>query len=117
MHRGAYVRRETVLSWLITTAVREAVKLLRRSDREISLDTLVEAEFEFPAPTTDRTPQTLSEHRERLRSLNGLPYRQQCLLWLYGLGLSYEEIARSQGCTSRTVERQLQRARALLQEA
>jgi RNA polymerase sigma factor (sigma-70 family) len=56
------------------------------------------------------------EDRERLRSLAALPPRQQRVLWLYGAGLSYQEIARRQGCTSRTVERQLQNARAALRE-
>ena len=32
------VRRETALSWLATTAVREAVRLIRRQARELSLD-------------------------------------------------------------------------------
>ncbi|MBV8956985.1 MAG: sigma-70 region 4 domain-containing protein, partial [Solirubrobacterales bacterium] len=36
---------------------------------------------------------------------------QQRILWLHALGLTYAEIADYEGCTLRTVERQLLRAR------
>lgn len=107
---------DNAAGWLITTALHEALKLTRRSRRDASLDTLVEQGGDFACPTADRSPHGLAERRERLRALSSLPPRQQQLLWLYGLGLTYAEIARRQGCTSRTVERQLLHARTVLWE-
>lgn len=117
LHRREDVRRETALSWLVTTAIHEALKLAGRAARELSLEAVAEQTGPFALVAPDRLPQALAEDRERLRSLAVLPTRQQRLLWLHGLGLSYEEIARSQGCTARTVERQLARARAKLRAA
>jgi RNA polymerase sigma factor (sigma-70 family) len=104
------VRRETALAWLTRTAVREAFKVTRRACRELSLDA---AE---PAPTIHDQllvpcPAELVEQRDRLASLSSLPRRQQRVLWLRGLGLSYEEIAGRECCSARTVERQLFHAR------
>ena len=45
-----------------------------------------------------------------------LPERQQRLVWLQGLGLSYTEMAAHEGATPRTVERQLMRAKKRLRE-
>src|SRR6201986_215021 len=42
LHHHDRVHRETVLSWLIRTAVHEAFRLLRRDRRELSLDVAVE---------------------------------------------------------------------------
>ncbi len=108
------VHRETALGWLVKTAVREALKLVRRGGRELSLDAVVEQGVDFPSPLGVRGPCELVEQRDRLAAIGSLPRRQQRLLWLYGLGLSYEEIAAHDRCTPRTVERQLQRARANL---
>lgn len=111
-----HVRRETALSWLATTAIHEALKLLRRSAREPSLEAAVEASGEALVGT--RTPATdeLVEQRERIMGLRALPHRQQRLLWLRALGLSYAEMATHEGCTTRTVERQLLRATQRLKE-
>lgn len=108
------VRREAVLSWLATTAVREAVKLNRRDGRELSLDAAVESAGEpllrLDAPRTDE----LVEHHDRLAQLRCLPERQQRLLWLHAIGFTYGEMASYTGCTPRTVERQLLRAKRRL---
>ena len=53
------VRREAALSWLATTAVREAVKLARRDRRELSLDAELERTGELPFPSC--TPGPASE--------------------------------------------------------
>ena len=110
-HRGR-IRRETVFGWLASTAMHEAFKLIRRGCREVSLD----AEIEAGRDTPDRRPGPVDicERRERLSTVSSLPARQQRVVWLYGLGLTYAEIADQDGCSSRTVERQLQRARAAL---
>jgi RNA polymerase sigma factor (sigma-70 family) len=104
LHHRDHVHRETVMSWLVRTAVREAFRLLRRDRRELPLE--VAAEEPMPA-----TPSKITECRERLAELDRLPERQQRAIWLHALGLSYTEIAVYEGCTTRTVERQLLRAR------
>jgi RNA polymerase sigma factor (sigma-70 family) len=110
------VEPERAAGWLVTTALREALKSLRRAGHETSLETMLENGIEFVSTGAERSPEPLVERRERLRTLASLSRRQQQLLWLYGLGLTYEEIARREGCTSRTVERQIQRARTVLRE-
>jgi RNA polymerase sigma factor (sigma-70 family) len=115
LHHRDRVHRETVMSWLVRTAVHEAFKLLRRARRELSL----EAAAEGPMPSAmgwEPAPCELIEHYERLAELGRLPLRQQRALWLHALGLSYSEIARHEGCTTRTVERQLLRARHAIKE-
>ena len=114
LHRCQYVRRESALAWLATVAVHEAFKLIRREDRELSLDAALEAAAEPPSRAWSAGPTELAEQRERLRALGVLPERQQRLLWLQAVGLSYDEMALYANCTSRTVERQLLNARAKL---
>jgi DNA-directed RNA polymerase specialized sigma24 family protein len=104
---SARVRRETALAWLATTAVHEAFKLLRQDRREFSLEAAVQ---NGAAPATDPRvpgPYEIIERRDRIAGLRRLPARQQRLLWLRGLGLSYAEMSVHEGCTERTVERQL----------
>lgn len=112
VHRSR-VGREGVLGWLAKTATREAFKLIGRHGRELSLDTEVGAGvgglFDLRPGPGD-----ICEQRERLSALGALSPRQQRLLWLYGFGLSYKEIATRDLCTPRAVERQLKRARASL---
>jgi RNA polymerase sigma factor (sigma-70 family) len=104
--------RPQLLAWLITTARREALRLLRQSTRDCSLEGGGESgrqprERERPQPTVVE----LVEERERLQALAALPRRQRRLLLLHAAGYSYEEIAQRTGQTRRTVERQLLRAR------
>jgi RNA polymerase sigma factor (sigma-70 family) len=108
------VRRETALGWLAATAVHEAFKLVRRSRREVSLEATVEAGGESPLTRPDPGPCELVMQRDRIGGLAELPARQQRLLWLQALGLSYAEMAAHEGCTTRTIERQLARARDTL---
>ena len=62
-------------------------------------------------PRSQAAPGQVIECRERLAELTLLPERQQRAIWLHALGLNYAEIAVYEGCTTRTVERQLLRAR------
>lgn len=110
------VCRETAMAWLQRTAVREALKLLRRDHREPSLEAAVEAGGELASALPAATPDQLLEYRERLREMRRLPERQQRVVWLHAFGLSYVEIATHEGCTRRTVERQLLRARDALRD-
>jgi RNA polymerase sigma factor (sigma-70 family) len=112
--RRARVRRDTATAWLVRTAIREAVKQLHRDGREVSLDALAEQAGDRPAPSAPALLDELVEQRARLESIRILPERQQRLVWLQGLGLTYTEIAGQTGATRRTVERQLLRARRTL---
>lgn len=113
VHRSR-VRRDGALAWLVKTAVREALKLVRRSRRDLSLEAEIEIGGADERSDLRPGPDEVYDRRERLSRLGALSARQQRLLWLYALGLSYEEIAAQAGCSRRTVERQLQRARATL---
>ena len=42
IHHGGRVRRESAVAWLTTTAIHEALRLIRRADRELSLDAAFE---------------------------------------------------------------------------
>jgi RNA polymerase sigma factor (sigma-70 family) len=118
IRRAEDVRRETVLSWLATTAVREAFKLSRRDRREVSLDAELERAGELPVASSAPGPAELFELHDRLGQVEQLPLRQQRLVWMHAAGLTYVEIAERTGDTRRTVERQLLRAKGrLAQEA
>ena len=114
LHHSHRVRRETAMAWLATTAVREAFKLLRRDRRELSLEAAIEEGGEPSSHTAHSRPEQLVELHERLAALDGLPERQRRLVWLHALGLNYVEIAAHEGCTRRTVDRQLLRGRHAL---
>lgn len=110
------VHREAALSWLATTAVREAVRSVRREGRALSLEAMFDDAGD-PATSVVPGPDEIVERRERLEELRALPVRQQRLLWLQGFGLSYAEMASHEASTTRTVERQLLRAKATLARA
>jgi RNA polymerase sigma factor (sigma-70 family) len=108
------VRRETATAWLVKTAVHEAFKLMRRDRRDLSLDALDEVPRGAAAGSAPELLDELVEQRARLESIRILPERQQRLVWLHGLGMTYTEMAGQTGTTRRTVERQLLRARRTL---
>jgi RNA polymerase sigma factor (sigma-70 family) len=108
LHHREHVEPEAALVWLAKTAVHEAFKLARRDSRELSLDDPDRAPREAVAAPT---PHELIERRERLAQVRHLPERQQRLVWLHAFGFSYVEMARHEGYTRRTVERQLLRAK------
>jgi RNA polymerase sigma factor (sigma-70 family) len=105
------IRSDTALAWLTRTAVRHAFKLVGRESRELSLERVLEEQSEPPDCLLATAPDELVEQRERLAELGLLPERQQRLVWLHALGLNYMEMAAREGCTVRTVERQLLRAK------
>jgi RNA polymerase sigma factor (sigma-70 family) len=99
-----------VLSWLATTARREALLMLRRSAIELRV-------IEGGAPTAEadaEDPQRSAEFWERLGQVRRLPRRQQRIVWMRCLGFRYAEIAQETGETLRSVERQLADARSKL---
>ncbi len=89
---------------------------MHRERREVSLEQLIEQAGE-PAPARSEPVEELVEQRDRLSGLRTLPERQRRLIWLQGLGFSYTEMARCTGASSRTVERQLLRARRALKSS
>jgi RNA polymerase sigma factor (sigma-70 family) len=105
------VQRDSALSWLATTAIHEAFGLLRRQNRFYSLEDAVERQGDMAVLDTASAADELCELRERLEGIRVLSDRQQQMLWLHGLGYTYREIAATTGCTKRTVERQLLRAK------
>jgi DNA-directed RNA polymerase specialized sigma24 family protein len=52
--------------------------------------------------------------RDQVRRLRLLSVRQQRLVWLRALGFSYGEMARYERASTRTIHRQLERARERL---
>lgn len=109
------VRHEAALSWLVTTAEREAIKLARRDVRELSLDAELERAGELPFASRAPEPPELFELHDRLAEVGRLPERQQRLIWMQAAGLTYVEISQRTGDTRRTVERQLLRAKGRLE--
>ena len=105
------VRQATTLPWLVKTAQHEAFKLVRRDGRDRSLEATLETAGDVPPRLTAPDPHELAAAHDQLGQLQRLPPRQQRLIWLQGLGLSYAEMAQCTGDTTRTVERQLLRAR------
>ncbi|MGH2883098.1 MAG: RNA polymerase sigma factor [Solirubrobacteraceae bacterium] len=116
LHHSHRVHRETVMAWLARTAVHEAFKLARRDRRELSLNVELEDGNEPEWAIAPATPEQLLERRERIDELRGLPPRQQRVVWLHAFGLSYTEIGAYEGCTRRTVDRQLMRARQAIRD-
>jgi RNA polymerase sigma factor (sigma-70 family) len=105
------VRREIALSWLVTTAVHEALRLLRDQAGLLSLERELEEWGDRAVPTSAPLMADLCELWTRLDGIRSLSQRQQQLLWLHGFGFSYAEIAARTGSTTRTVERQLLRGK------
>jgi RNA polymerase sigma factor (sigma-70 family) len=112
------IDQETAMSWLVTTALREAVKLARRDQQEISLEERLDEDDDLAIASPLPGPHEQTECRERLAQVRRLPLRQQRFLWLRAVGYSYEQIAATEPrLTERIVERQIQRGRRALKAA
>lgn len=101
------------LAWLVTTAVREVQWQTRCRQRELSLETELELRGDSLADPRPGALELLA-CRERVGKLACLPARQRRFLFLRAFGYSYLEMAASERCTGRTIERELVRARAQL---
>lgn len=104
----------TELGWLVVTATREALRLIRDRRRALSLEQEREQGRDLPERSTVSAPQDIVELRERLAEVGELPARQRRVVMLQGFGYRYAEIADFTGQSRRTVERQLLRARRRL---
>jgi len=111
------VQRKAALSWLAKTAVHEAVKLIRREERDLSLDARREGSGDAGLLGRSAGPDDVAEQRGQLELLCLLPARQRMVLVLQAAGFSYEETAESLGMSRRTVERQIMRGRQELRAA
>jgi RNA polymerase sigma factor (sigma-70 family) len=111
LHHRHRVGRDRVVSWLITTALHEVFKLVRRDSHDLSLEQLMEETGDLRLNRTAPAPEHAAGARLRLELLRELPERQERLVWLRGLGFSYPEMAAEADMTVRTVERQLMKAR------
>ena len=111
------VQRKAALSWLAKTAVHEGLKLIRREERDLSLDARLEGGGEASLFGRSPGPDELAEQRAQLELLCVLPSRQRMVLVLQAAGFSYEETAVGLGMSRRTVERQIMRGRQELRAA
>jgi RNA polymerase sigma factor (sigma-70 family) len=111
------VQRNAALSWLAKTAVHEALKLIRREERDLSLDARLEGGGDAGVFGWRPGPEEVAEQHAQLERLRVLPVRQRMVLVLQAAGFSYDETAASLGMSRRTVERQLMRGRQELRAA
>jgi RNA polymerase sigma factor (sigma-70 family) len=111
LHHRHRVCRDRAVSWLITTALHEVFKLVRRDSHDLSLEQLMEETGDLRLNRTAPAPDEAVRARLRLELLRELPERQERLIWLQGLGFNYPEMAAETDMTVRTVERQLTKAR------
>ena len=110
--------RESAFSWLLTVAVREAVKLDQRGRRDRPLPAREDGvELE---PVDERAdPELWLETLAALEAIAaaGLSARQAQIVALHAAGHTYESISEMLALSERTVERQLLRARRKLRFA
>jgi RNA polymerase sigma factor (sigma-70 family) len=111
------VERRAALTWLAKTAVHEALKLVRREERDLSLDARREEDGDAGLVWRSPGPDEVTEQRAQLELLRVLPVTQRMVLALQAAGFSYEETAASLGMSRRTVERQIMRGRHKLRAA
>jgi RNA polymerase sigma factor (sigma-70 family) len=110
------VERRSALSWLAKTAAHEAIKLIRREERDVSLEAQLDGTGEAAIASRWPGPNQVAEQRAQLELLRTLPVRQRTVLLLQAAGFSYEETATSLGVSRRTVERQIMRGRHKLRQ-
>ena len=108
------VNADAAVAWLVTTAVREALRLTRRGAREVFLEELLDRAGELEELAAGPALEEVVECRARIASLQELPERQQRFIWLQAMGWTYREMAEQTGATPRTIDRQLIRARRRL---
>ena len=125
-HPEVALEEHQALRWLVTTATREAWKTSRRvtarespagafcTPGDVDARELAEPAAEGRDPCELAIART--EHEQRVHRLRELTDRERLYLYLQGLGYSYSEMAQSTTASRRTVERQVLRARAKLNE-
>ena len=84
LHHRDRVARDRAVSWLITTALHEAFKLVRRASHDLSLEQLLEETDDLRINRSAPAPEEAVGARLRLELLQELPERQEHLIWLRG---------------------------------
>ena len=113
-------RRETVFAWLRVVAAREAVRVLRRDQRELSLEVLADAsdadasDFEAFVEDTGPAVEDVATLHDALAAIEGLPGRRRRIFLLRLAGLSYKEITARTGEQPPAIARQVRKARERL---
>src|ERR1700744_1986769 len=92
LHHRHRVGRDRAVSWLITTALHEVFKLVRRAGHDLSLEQLMEETDDLQISRTAPAPEEVVEPRVRLELLRGLPARQERLILLRGLAVYHPQI-------------------------
>jgi DNA-directed RNA polymerase specialized sigma24 family protein len=103
-------RRASVLEWLTTVAIHEALRLDGTDRRRAPLQAAGE-------PSIPSTTLTHERAREALEVVAALPTRQRQLVGLHAAGFTYDEIAALTATSHRAVDRHLRRARAVLRHS
>jgi RNA polymerase sigma factor (sigma-70 family) len=117
-HPDLVLEEHAALSWLITTATREAWKQSRRlTTHEATMPFEVDsddASAGLAAEADDPSEVAIAhaEHQQRVTRLRALSDRERLYLYLQGLGYSYSEMSNLTSASIRTVERQVLRARS-----
>jgi hypothetical protein len=121
-HPDVTLEEHCALSWLVTTAIREAWNLSQRlAARETpagAFRTTSDVDpLELAEPAAEHaSPCDLAiahaEHEQRVHRLRALTHRERLYVYLQGLGYSYTEMAQSTAASRRTVERQVSFAHA-----
>ena len=112
VHHGDRVHRDTTLPWLVKTARHEAFKLIRREGRELSLDAALDASGDAPRCARARPDPTSCSPRASgsLRSAVCRIASSACCGYR-DLASTTQRWRAERGDTTRTVERQLLRAK------
>jgi DNA-directed RNA polymerase specialized sigma24 family protein len=101
------------LSWLTTTAIREAWRLERNTRRMCATDSTA---IDTIRPREDAGVDELVIARLRLDLVSQLPERPRRFLLRLALGYSYREIAEAEHASYTTTSKQIARAKRLLRE-
>ena len=79
LHHRDRVARDRAVSWLITTALHEVFKLVRRAGHDLSLEQLLEETDDLRINRSAPAPEEAVGARLRLELLRELPERQERL--------------------------------------
>ena len=105
----------SAFGWLLTTAIREAVKLDRYGRRVTDLDRLADHPVRDPRQELEQRLETLTA-RHAIEEARLRP-RERRLIGLRALGYSRAQMAELTGDSHRTLDRQLGRAQRKLSNA
>jgi len=111
--------RSHTFPWLHVVARREAIRLAKLAERDASFDELVDGDrsagIDVGAMQSHNVGVEQQVHlAEVMSGLHEMPERRQRIFVAHLAGMSYDEIAGMTGTTTRTVQRQILKARTTL---